>query len=55
MSEELTNKEAESTALVAEEQLEEVRRAEDYGKWGKCGRVLKAIRARFFACSFRFG
>ena len=54
MSEELTNKEAESTALAAEEQLEEVRRAEDYGKWGKCGRVLKAIARPIFRLLFPF-
>ncbi len=54
MTDELTPAEKERESLSAEEQGEEFSRAEEYGKWGKFGRVLKAIVRPLFRLLFPF-
>ena len=43
MTEEQTTKEEQREQIAAQETAERVRRAEEYGKWGRFGHILKAI------------
>ena len=54
MADELTTKQAEQEQIAAEEQTERLSRAEEYGKWGTFGRVLKAIVRPLFHLLFPF-
>ncbi len=54
MADELTTKEEQREQIAVEEQKERLSRVEEYGKWGKFGRVLKAIVRPIFHLLFPF-